>query len=498
MPGPTDGEVLLTGAAGFVGSRLWPALNAEGLRVRCVTRDAERAAHRWPERDWVQADLADPAGRVRALAGCRVAYYLVHGLAERQQDFRSHEVALARAFSDAAARQGIERIVYLGGVAPQGPPSEHLRSRLEVGEALRAGPVPVVELRAGMIVGAGSTSWLIVRDLAARLPAMVLPRWMQTRSQPVAVDDVVVALVRAGRVPLEASAWYDLPGPEILTGREILESAAEALGLRRPLILAVPCLSPALSSHWVRLVTRANWSVARELVLGLAHDLLARDDFYWRLIDHEPRLTFREAARRALAEEQAGGRMGGFARALEAAVGRIAGADYGAPVPRPGTTGLRSIQDIALPMDATTLEHWGEPGMLRHLIDAYFRVAEVSSGGLMRVRWAGDAPTIALRWLPLPLIIMGPPTIACESVRRAIHVPVIGGLVAEHRGSARLSIVLARHGTNVRLSVELIGYQPRGAHIWPVPWISWLQTQLHAYVGRRFVRRVARAWRRAS
>jgi len=498
MPDPTDGEVLLTGAAGFVGSRLWPALNAEGLRVRCVTRDAERAAHRWPERDWVQADLAAPAGRVRALAGCRVAYYLVHGLAERQQDFRSHEVALARAFSDAAARQGLERIVYLGGVAPQGPPSEHLRSRLEVGEALRAGPVPVVELRAGMIVGAGSTSWLIVRDLAARLPAMVLPRWMQTRSQPVAVDDVVVALVRAGRLPLEASAWYDLPGPETLTGREILESAAEALGLRRPLILALPCLSPELSSHWVRLVTRANWSVARELVLGLAHDLLAQDARYWRLIDHEPRLTFREAARRALAEERAESRMSGFERALEAAVGQLAKADHGAQVSSPGTTGLRSVQGITLPMDATAFEHWAKPGRLRQMLGAYFRVAELSSGGLMRVRWADDAPTIALRWLPLPLIIMGPPTIACESGRRAIHVPVRGGLVAAHGGSARLSIVLARHGTSVRLSVELVGYQPRAAHIWPVPGIYWLQAKLHARVGQRFVRRVARAWRRAS
>jgi hypothetical protein len=257
------------------------------------------------------------------------------------------------------------------------------------------------------------------------------------------------------------------------------------------LILALPCLSPALSSHWVRLVTRANWSVARELVLGLAHDLLARDARYWRLIDHEPRLTFREAARRALAEERADSRMGGFARALEAAVGRIAGADHGAPV-------SRSIQDITLPMDATALEHWGQPGTLRHLLDAYFRVAELSSGGLMRVRWAGDAPTIALRWLPLPLIVMGAPTIARESGRRAIHVPVRGGLVAAHGGSARLSIVLARHGTNVRLSVELIGYQPRAAHIWPVPWIYRLQTQLHACVGRRFVRRFARAWRRPS
>ncbi|HZO30197.1 MAG TPA: NAD-dependent epimerase/dehydratase family protein [Chloroflexota bacterium] len=498
MPDLTAGDVLLTGAAGFVGSRLWPALNAVGLRVRCVSRDAERAAHRWPERQWVQADLADPADLTRALAGCRVAYYLVHGLAERQRDFRSHEVALARAFSDAAARAGLERIIYLGGVAPLGAPSEHLRSRLEVGAALRAGRVPTIELRAGMVVGTGSTSWLIVRDLTARLPAMVLPRWMQTRSQPVAVDDVVVALLGARRVPLQASGWYDLPGPEILSGREILERTAEALGLRRPFIIAVPFLSPALSSHWVRLVTRANWPVARELVLGLAHDLLAQDARYWGLIGHEQLLPFREAARRALTEDRAESRMNGFEWVVESAVYHLAKADHGTQGSTVATEGVHSVQAVELPMEATSFEHWGQPGTLRQLLDAYFRVAELSSGGVMRVRWAGDAPTVALRWLGLPLIVMGAPTTVCDSVRRAISVPVTGGLVAAHGGSARLAIVLARHGTNVRLSVELSGYRPRAAHIWPVPWIYWLQAGLHARVGQRFVRRCARAWRRAS
>jgi hypothetical protein len=345
-----------------------------------------------------------------------------------------------------------------------------------------------------MIVGAGSTSWLIVRDLAARLPAMVLPRWMQTRSQPVAVDDVVVALLRAGRAPLETSAWYDLPGPEVLTGREILERTAEALGRRRPFILAVPCLSPGLSSHWVRLVTRANWSVARELVFGLAHDLLARDARYWRLIGHEPRLTFREAAHRALAEEGAGSRMSSFERALEAAVGRLAKADRGTRASHSKAASPASVQEITLPMDATAFEHRGRPGTLRRLLGAYFRVAERSSGGLMRVRWTSDAPTVALCWPGLPLIVMGAPTVACENARRAISVPVVGGLVAAQDGSARLAIVLTRCGTNVRLSVELDGYEPRAAHIWPVPWIYRLQARLHARVGRRFLRRCARAW----
>ncbi len=494
MPDLTPSDVLLTGAAGFVGSRLWPALNAAGLRVRCVSRDADRASQRWPDRQWVQADLAEPGDLRRALDGCRVAYYLVHGLAEQQRDFRSREVALAQAFSDAAARAGLERVIYLGGVAPQGPPSEHLRSRLEVGEALRAGIVPTIELRAGMIVGAGSTSWLIVRDLAARLPAMVLPRWMQTRSQPVAVDDVVVALVEAGRVPLQASAWYDLPGPEVVTGREILERTAEALGLRRPFILAVPLLSPSLSSHWVRLVTRANWSVARELVSGLAYDLVAQDARYWDLIGHEQLLSFGEAARRALTEDRAERPMNGFERAVECAVGRLGNADLGKQGSWLTTNGVHSVQGSSCRWISTSFEHWGQPAMLRRLLDAYFRLAERSSGGLMRTRWAPDGHTVALRGLGLPLIVMGPPTVACDSVRRSISVPVTGGLVAAPGGSAWLAIVLTRHGTNVRLSVELSGYQPRGAHIWLVPWIYRLQARLHDRVGQRFVRRCARAW----
>jgi len=496
-------EVLLTGAAGFIGNRLWPVLDAAGLRVRCVSRDAERAARRWPERDWLQADLTDPNDLDHALAGCRVAYYLVHGMAEQQRDFRAREVELAGVFRDAADRAGLERIVYLGGVEPQGPASEHLRSRLEVGEALRAGRVPTIELRAGMIVGAGSTSWLIVRDLAARLPGMILPRWMRTRSQPVAVADVLVALLQAGRVPFPESAWYDLPGPEVLSGKEILEHAAGALGLRRPAMLDVPFLSPALSSHWVRLVTRADWSVARELVLGLAHDLLARDDRYWQLISHDRRVPFREAARRAVAEDPTGGPMNGTERMLETVVARLATAGRASRVGavREHTFGcgvraeaLRSVQKIDVAPDAAAFEHWGQPEPQRRLLEGYFRVAERSSGGLVRIRWTADSPTVALRWLELPLIEMGPPTIEGDAKRHGISVPILGGLLAARAPAARLSIVLARQSATVRLSVELAGYRPRGDWAWPIALIYRLQAGLHARVSRRFLRVFARGW----
>jgi uncharacterized protein YbjT (DUF2867 family) len=175
-----------------------------------------------------------------------------------------------------------------------------------------------------MIVGHGSLSWLIVRDLAARLPIMILPRWLESRTEPVAIDDVVTAVVCALDLEISGSAWFDVPGPEILSGREILERTAEALGVRRAFMIQVPFLSPGLSSHWVRFVTRAEWSVAREIVVGLKTDLIARDDRFWSLIDHEDRLSFDEAARRTIEMELAGPPIRGFWGLIERMRVRIA------------------------------------------------------------------------------------------------------------------------------------------------------------------------------
>ena len=313
-------SLLLTGATGFVGGAVRSALAAKGWRVRCLTRHAARAHKREPALDWVQGDVADPASCARALDGCQAALYLVHGIGEGG-DYHRHEVRAAATFSKAAAAAGVERIVYLGGVAPMGTGSDHLRSRLDVGEALRSGPVKTIELRASMIVGHGSLSWLIVRDLAARLPFMLLPRWLKARTQPVAIDDVVVALVRALELPLAASAWFDIPGPVTLSGKEILQETARVMGLRHPRIIEVPLVSPRLSSHWIRFVTRAQWSVAREVVVGLTEDLLARDDHFWKLIGHPLRCSFAEAAKRALDAERGDHRVQGAWGAIERARG---------------------------------------------------------------------------------------------------------------------------------------------------------------------------------
>ncbi|MFO0575902.1 MAG: NAD(P)H-binding protein [Polyangia bacterium] len=314
-------RLLLTGATGFVGSAVHPALVAAGWSVRCLTRDPDRARARWPRIDWAAGDVTDEASCRRALSGCTAALYLVHSMGEGA-GYQRRDGRAARCFARAAAAAGVQRLVYLGGMLPEGTPSRHLRSRIEVGRLLREGRVPTLELRASMIVGYGSLSWLVVRDLAARLPAMVLPRWLESRTEPVAIDDVVVALVRALELPELGSACFDIPGPQALSGQEIIEETARAMGLPRAKVLRVPLLTPRLSALWVRFVTRARWSVAREIVVGLQHDVLARDDRFWQLIHHPRRLTFAEAAERAIQTERAAERPHGAWGMIELVRGR--------------------------------------------------------------------------------------------------------------------------------------------------------------------------------
>jgi uncharacterized protein YbjT (DUF2867 family) len=295
------GSVLVTGATGFIGSALLVELARRGQHVVAVTRRSTKpTATNGVE--WRACDLLEPSTVDAAFAGIRVAYYLVHSMGTGASEFGELERRAAQAFVQAAARAGVKRIVYLGGPAPPGPPSEHLRSRLAVGEILRAGPVPAVELRASMVIGRGSASWQIVRDLAVRLPVMVLPRWLSSRTRPVALADVVAALSAAADIPLEHSEWFDVPGPEVLSGQQILERIARLRG-RRFLALKVPFLTPQLSALWLRLITRTDFALARELVLGLKEDLLPRDTRFWGLIGHTDLVSFDDAARDALASE---------------------------------------------------------------------------------------------------------------------------------------------------------------------------------------------------
>jgi len=301
MPSAAPKRVLLTGATGFVGRHLYPALRAAGHEVICATRSARRAARRSPGRRWVALDVDRPSSVVEALHGCDAAIYLVHGMATRG-DFEARERAAAKHFADAAARRKLSRVVYLGGAVPAGPPSRHLRSRLATGEILRDGPVPTVELQASMIIGAGSESCMMFRDLSERLPLLALPRWLECRSQPIAIDDVVTALTRALTIPAARCGAFALPGPEALSARQIIERTARLQG-NEPITLSVAAVSPRLSSYWIQLFTRASGRVARELVEGLRFDLVSPDDGFWALLPEHQRLSFDQAAKRALEAE---------------------------------------------------------------------------------------------------------------------------------------------------------------------------------------------------
>jgi uncharacterized protein YbjT (DUF2867 family) len=314
---------LVVGATGFIGRALIPRLVEAGVRVRAASRRPRTtgtAADPTARPQWIACDLERPETLPAALAGIETAYYLVHSMG--RSDFREVDRRCAESFVHAAAQAGCRRIVYLGGVAPSGPPSEHLASRLEVGEILRGGPVPAVELRAAMIIGNGSASWQILRDLAVRLPFMVLPRWLESKSCPIAVEDVITALADARSLPFADSRWFDIPGPDVLSAREMLEIVAQLQGRRIPSV-RVPVLSPSLSAMWLRLVTRTNYSLARELVLGLGQDLLPISARYWELTQHPPRCSFRDAAARALATEPRASTAGRFVERLVRRVGHV-------------------------------------------------------------------------------------------------------------------------------------------------------------------------------
>jgi uncharacterized protein YbjT (DUF2867 family) len=237
-----------------------------------------------------------------ALDGCDAAFFLVHAMTGAKEDYGKRELAEAQKFAKIAERRKLKRIVYLGGLAPSADVmSKHLASRLAVGRALREGVVPCLELRASVIVGDGSASFQILRDLAARLPAMLMPKWLDNRTEPIAIDDVVAALVAALAVPLAESAVYDLSGEEILSGREMLLRTAAILGVR-PHTIRVPLLTPRLSARWLWLISGVDYRLAQELVDGLKRDLLAELHGY-RELAHLPKpLTFDEAVRRAIAE----------------------------------------------------------------------------------------------------------------------------------------------------------------------------------------------------
>jgi uncharacterized protein YbjT (DUF2867 family) len=270
-------KILVSGATGYVGSRLIPRLVASGHEVSCMVRDASRVDPRVAESTRiVVADALQPESIAAAMQEIDVAYYLIHSMSAPGGDFQERDRLAAHSFAVAARQAGVSRIIYLGGLASETSQiSSHLKSRQEAGEALRRFGPPVTEFRAGIIVGNGSVSFELIRYLTERLPVMICPRWVITRTQPIAIDDVLDYLVAALQSPESIGQVIEIGGATIETYRSMMLTYARARRLRRWL-LRVPVLTPRLSSYWLRLLTPIPTSIARPLIEGLRTEVVCR------------------------------------------------------------------------------------------------------------------------------------------------------------------------------------------------------------------------------
>ena len=293
--------VLVTGATGYIGGRLVPALLATGHIVRCLARTPSKLDDlAWRhDVEVVRGDVTDADSLADALSGVDAAYFLVHSMGGAA-DFAARDRLAAETFREAAAAAGVRQIVYLGGLGDDGPGlSSHLDSRHEVGQVLAAGPVPVTELRAAVIIGSGSASFEMLRNLVEVLPAMVTPKWVTTRCQPVAIRDMLHYLVAAIDEPDAAGRVLEVGGPDVLTYLDMMRVYAEIAGLPKRLVVQVPVLTPRLSSHWIGLVTPLPAGLAKPLVESLSTEVIVHDHAIDEVLPHGC-LPFREAVALAL------------------------------------------------------------------------------------------------------------------------------------------------------------------------------------------------------
>lgn len=292
---------LVTGATGYIGGHLVPALLDAGWQVRVLARTPERLNPAWrDEVEAIKGDAADFVDIVRALSGVDVAYYLLHSM-DGKGDYRRRDRELALTFAEAARDAGLARIVYLSGLHPDGPLSDHLASRVEVGEILLGSGVPTAVLQAGVVLGAGSASFDMLRHLTERLPVAVGPKWLRNHIQPIAVDDVVFYLLRAADLPADINRTIDVGMDERLSYVDMMRRYAAVTGLQPRLVFTLPVLTPRLASLWVGLVTPVGAGIARPLVGSLIHHAVKDDDDARTLLGEPPggTLGFDEAVRRA-------------------------------------------------------------------------------------------------------------------------------------------------------------------------------------------------------
>ena len=298
---PAPPLVLLTGATGYIGGRLLPALEARGLRVRCLARRPEFLRSRvGPGTEVAAGDLLDEAAVRAALRAVGTAFYIPHALGSPGA-FEEEERRAAANFARAAREEGVGRIVYVGGLGRGTSLSRHLSSRQEVGRVLASTGVPVIELRASVVIGSGSLSFELVRALSERLPVMTVPRWTRTLAQPVAIEDLVAILLECLDLPPGTSGVFEVGGPDRVSYLDLMREYCRLRGLSR-LFLPVPVLTPRLSSLWLGLVTPVYARVGRKLIESLVNETVVTDDRALRTFRVRPR-GVRAAMERALANE---------------------------------------------------------------------------------------------------------------------------------------------------------------------------------------------------
>lgn len=318
-------RILVTGATGYIGGRLVPRLLDKGFVVRCLARNPARLQGRpWSDRvETVKGDVTDAGSLEGAFDDVEAAYYMIHSMGDTAE-FHDRDLTAARQFSEAAAAAGVERIIYLGGLGDAADAlSEHLQSRQETGAALRSGGVPVTEFRAAIVVGSGSVSFEMIRNLTERLPVMICPSWVYSRVQPIAVRNVLAYLVAALDTPESAGKVIEIGGADVMTYGEMMTAYAEVRGLKR-LLIPVPVLTPRLSSYWVHWTTPIPAEIAKPLIEGLKNEVIVRDTVAEDLFPDIERFDYRTAVSLALARLDDGDPESWWSDAVATSLGDVA------------------------------------------------------------------------------------------------------------------------------------------------------------------------------
>ncbi|MCC6620823.1 MAG: NAD-dependent epimerase/dehydratase family protein [Deltaproteobacteria bacterium] len=452
--------VVVAGANGFIGRAVVAAL-AERWQVIGLSRGASAAERGVGAR---RCDLMRLDDAMAGLAGAELAVYLVHSMmpSDRlvQAEFQDLDLLAADNFARAAAASGVRQIVYLGGLAPtEGEPSAHIASRIEIEAALGAYGVPVTTLRAGIVFGPGGSSSRIVFNLARRLPVMVCPRWTATPTQPIALEDAVTLVAGVLDRAETFGQVYDIAGPERMTYREMMTLVGEAVLGRKPVVVGVPVLTPALSRLWVSVVTGAPKALVEPLIGSLAHPMLPRDRRLQEALG-VPGRSMREVLPEALAADADAGTPRAFEGPKDARTRR-------AEAPR-----VRSIQRLALPRGAHASD----------VAERYFAWLRATFGVALDVGWRAGAWHLGLKLLPAPLLVLEPTVRAADRVVMRIA----GGLLANGEGGAGTFEIREVLGGKAVLAA-IADYTPR------LPWWLYLasQAQAHRLVMALFGRHLA-------